>query len=252
MKKLTLICCLLLIGGWAVGQNAEIDELLASAKRLRAANNEGLAVTKYDKILELDPNHYEALHSASLLYSRLGNRESDEAAKTKKFRVAKDLADRAIKQNPTDAEGYFVMSVAMGRIALIANSKERVAASKDIKQNAETALRYNTKHAGAWHILGRWNVKVANLSFAERAAASILFGGVPEGASNENAVMCYQNALKYRPGYLLYMYDLAGAYLYVKNKEKAKQTLQKVVSSKPQTPDDPGIIEEAKIMIEEL
>ncbi|MEM0998262.1 MAG: tetratricopeptide repeat protein [Bacteroidota bacterium] len=250
MKKLLTFFCLMAIISVAGAQS--VEELMASAQRLRNNNNEGLALTKYNKVLEQDPDHYEALHSASFLYSRLGHRLSEKDKKSVYFRKAKDLAARAKKANPTDAEGYFVMSVAMGRIALIAGSKERVAASADIKENAETAIRYKGDHAGAWHILGRWNVKVANLSFAERAAANVLFGGLPEGASNENAINCYQNALKYNPGYVLYMYDLAGAYVYNKQKDKARAMLKKVIAAPPKSVDDPAIKEEAAMMLESL
>lgn len=256
MKKSFALLLLLCIGlvGLAQTKEAQIAELMASAQKLRDANNEALALTKYQKVLELNPNHYEGLHNASFLYSRVGNRFSDEelAKKTEYFRKAKDLAQKAITQNPTDAEGYYVMSVAMGRIALIAGSKERVAASTDIKKNAETALRYDPKHAGAWHILGRWNIKVANLNFAEKAAANVLFGGLPEGASNQNAVNCYLNALKYKPNYILYLYDLAWAYYQMGNKAKCKETLEALLKLKPVTEDDPGLQAEAKSMLAEL
>lgn len=250
MKKAVSLLCLLLLTTVAFGQT--VDELMASGIKLQNANNESLALVKYKKVLELDKNNYEALHRASLLYSRVGHRMAEKEKKSEYFRKAKDLAQRAIEQNPTDAEGYFVMSVAMGRIALIAGSKERVAASTDIKKNAETALRYNKNHAGAWHILGRWNIKVANLNFAERAAANVLFGGLPEGASNENAIKCYKNALTYKPNYILYMYDLAGAYNYAKQTDKCKETLDKMLKLKPKTQDDRAILEEAEMMRSEM
>jgi tetratricopeptide (TPR) repeat protein len=257
--KRNWILMLLMLGGMltmaqAQTKEQQIKDLMAAGNKLRDEHKEALALTKYDKVLELSPTNYEALHNASLLYSRVGNRfgEADAAKKTTYFRKAKDLADRAIKANPTDAEGYFVMSVAMGRIALIAGSKERVAASTDIKKNAETALRYAPQHAGAWHILGRWNTKVANLNFAEKAAANMLFGGLPEGASNQNAVNCYLNALKYKPNYILYMYDLAWAYYNMGNKTKCKETLDALLKLKPVTEDDPGLQAEARDLLASL
>ena len=134
----------------------------------------------------------------------------------------------------------------MGRIALIASAKERVKASTDIKENAEKALKFNNQHAGAWDVLGRWNLKVANLSFAEKTAANVLFGGLPKGASNENAINCFKNAIKYDSDYLLFHYDLAGAYYYNKQIDQAKKKLNEVISMKPVTPDDPGHIKKAK------
>jgi tetratricopeptide (TPR) repeat protein len=256
MQKTIAVFILLLVTGslWAQGNDAKVKELVATGHRLRDGHKEALALVKYDEALKLNPNHYEALHNASLMHSLVGSRlpESDVDPKTIYFRKAKDFADRAIKQNPTDAEGYFVMGVALEKIALISSSKERVASSADIKKNAETALRYNPQHAGAWHILGRWNAKVANLNFAEKAAANMLFGGIPQGASNQNAVNCFQNALRYRPNYILYMFDLANSYHTLGNTAKCKETLQALLKLKPVTEDDPTTMEEAKMILAEL
>jgi regulator of microtubule dynamics protein 3 len=256
MKKTVLFAILisLVLGLSAQTKDAQIKELIASADKLRDANNEALAITKYDAVLKLDPTHYEALHSISLMYSRVGNRfgAEDQAKKVEFFNKAKSYAEKAMQANPTDAEGQFVMGVAMGRMALISDAKGRVAASKDIKKYAEAAIRYNPQHAGAWDILGRWNTKVANLSFAEKAAANLLFGGVPEGASNENAIRCFQNALTYKPNYILYMYDLATSYYQVKNIAKCKELLNALIALPPVTLDDPGTQKEAKMMLSSI
>jgi regulator of microtubule dynamics protein 3 len=256
MKKILMFVILLgvVVGLKAQTKEAQIKELLAAADRLRDANNEALAITKYDAILKLDPGHYEALHSISLMYSRVGNRFSaeDQARKVEFFNKAKSYAEKAMAANPTDAEGQFVMAVAMGRMALISDAKGRVAASKDIKKYAEAAIRYAPEHAGAWDVLGRWNTKVANLNFAEKAAANLLFGGVPEGASNENAIRCFNNALTYKPNYILYMYDLATSYYQVKNIAKSKEILNALLKLPPVTLDDPGVQKEARMMLQSM
>ncbi len=256
MKKYLSVIVLLLMAANIFGQDkaSQIQDLLGSANRLRAANNEALAITKYESILKLDPGHFESLHSAALLYTRVGNRfsEDDQSRKEDYYRKAKSLADRALAAQPNSAEAQFVMSVAVGRMGLISPTKERVASSKEVKKHAEEAIRLDPKHAGAWDVLGRWNSKVANLSFAEKAAANLLFGGIPEGASNENAVNCFTNALKYKPNYILYMYDLATAYYQVKNITKCKEMLNKLIKLAPKTQDDPGIQKEAKMMLASL
>lgn len=256
MKKFLFVALLIGVFGTIQAQTkeAQIKELMAAAQKLRDANNEGLALTKYDAVLKLDPGNYEALHSISLMYARVGNRlpAEDQAKKVEFYNKAKSYAEKAIQANPTDAEGQFVMAVAMGRMALISDAKGRVAASKDIKKYADEALRYNPKHAGAWDVLGRWNSKVANLNFAEKAAANLLFGGVPEGASNENAIRCFNNALTYKPNYIMYMYDLATSYYQVKNSTKAKEILNALLKLPPVTQDDPDIQKEAKMMLQTM
>ena len=252
MKKVaTLFTLLLLLTGMGMAQNPEVDELLKSGRSL-IDKNDALALKKFEAVLEIDGKHYEALHESSLLYSRIGNRFDSKDEMTRYFRKAKDLAQQAIDVNGQDPEGYFVMGVALGRISLIAGTKEKVSNVRDIKKNAELALKYNNKHAGAWHLLGRVHTGVANASKAERIAANTLFGGLPKDCSNERAVFCYEQAISYRPGYLLYHYDLAEVYYFAEQYSECESTLKKLLSMKNGTEDDPGIKVSAKEMLSQF
>lgn len=239
MRKVFAIVFVLLASmSFAMAQS--VEELRASAEKLKDIYSEPAALGKYNEILKKAPNDYNALWNASFLYSKIGNRLNSDDDKTTYFTKARELAEKAIKENPKDAEGYFVMSVALGRIALISGAKERVAASKAIKAYAQTALKYDGQHAGAWDVLGRWHYKVANLSFAERSAANLLFGGAPKGASNENAISSYQNAIKYDSDYILFYRDIVEVYVETGNCAKAKEYGNKGLGFKSVTPDDDG------------
>lgn len=247
MRKASIFLTLILAALTLQAQT--VDELKSSASKLKAIYSEPAALAQYMKILEMAPNDYEALWNTSFLLSKIGNRVDDDEQKSKYFTKAKELAEKAIKANSNDAEGYFVMSVALGRIALIAGARERVAASKSIKEYAQVALKYDGQHAGAWDVLGRWNYKVANLNFAEKAAADMLFGGAPRGASNENAVNCYRNAIKYSPGYILYYRDLAEVLLAMEAWGECKKTINEGLALKSVTPDDDKNKQEMKEML---
>lgn len=249
MKKVaTLFTLMLLLSGWALAQNPEVAELLKSGQSL-IDKNDALALKKFEAALEIEPKNYEALHEASLLYSRIGNRFDSKDDMTRYFRKAKDLAQQAIDLNPTDAEGYYVMGVALGRISLIAGTKEKVSNVRGIKKNAETCLKYDNKHPGGWHLLGRVHTGVANASKAERIAANTFFGGLPKDCSNERAVFCYSQAIKYRPGYMLFHYDLAEVYYFNEQYSECETTLKKILAMTNNTEDDPGIKVSAKEML---
>jgi tetratricopeptide (TPR) repeat protein len=165
---------------------------------------------------------------------------------------AKYLAEKAIEINPTHAEGYFCLCTAQALIALSSSTKEKVAASKVIRDNAITALKYDPKHAGAWHVLGGWHYNVANLNFAERAAAKLIFGAELEGASVEKALECYNNALKGKPRFIRYLYDKAEC-LYSMNKfDESRQVLQTALTTQPLSLDDPPILEKCRKLMEKL
>ncbi len=235
--------------GFVSGQT--VEELIASGTSL-IDKNDGLALKKFEAALELEPKNYVALHEASLLLSRVGNRMSTKEEKTTYFRKAKDLAQQAIDVNGNDPQGYYVMGVALGRISLISGTKEKVGNVRAIKTNAEEALKLDNKHPGAWHLLGRVHVGVANSSRAERLAANTFFGGLPKDCNSERGIECYKFALKYRPNYILFMFDLAEAYYFDEQFEECESTLKKLLAAKSTTLDDSGLKKSAQEMLDQF
>lgn len=221
------------------------------ADSLYDAFEEKKALDLYQKILDSNPNNYQALWRASFLYSRVGNRLEKEKEQREYFNRAIKLADRALEIDSTDAESNFVKAVAMGRKALISGARERVAASRAIKKYADRAIKYDSTHAGAWHVLGRWHHKVDNLSWIERAAANALFGGVPE-ASSKKAVEALEKAISLNGDYILYYLDLAKVYRGLGREEEAISTCKTALQKPLLTPDDEKLNKECRELIDDL
>ena len=229
-----------------------ISELEQRADSLYQQFEEKQALDLYNQILEENPDHYEALWRSSFLHSRIGNRFDDEDDQEEYFNNGIDLAERALEVDSTDTQSNFVMSVAMGRKALISGARERVAASRDIKKYVDRALQYDSTNAGAWHVLGRWNFKIANLSWIERAAANTLFGGIPGNASNEKAAEYIERAIELNDSNLLYYYDLATVYEEMGQDQQAINACQSALDLPNLTPDDEGIKQDCRQLIEDL
>lgn len=254
MKKvlfltLWLLAGVMLHGAWA---QETVDQLKSRADSLYTHYQEQQALEVYKQVLDKSPRDYTALWRTSFLMARIGNRQDSKDAKKEYFNKAKAYAGQALDVDSTDAGSNFAMAVAMGRMALISGARDRVAASRDIKNFAERALKYDPDHAGALHVLGRWHLKVANLNFAERMAANVLFGGVPKGASEEKAVEYLERAVSLKPDFILYRYDLARAYDETGQEQKAIATLNKALTLSPRTPDDPGLLQECREMLKDL
>lgn len=210
------------------------------------------ALDAYNQILEDDPKNLSALWHSSLLYSRLGNEFDDEDQQKEYFNKAKARAERALEVDPLHTQSNFVMAVAMGRMALIVGAKERVAASRDIKKYAERSLEADSSNAGAWHVLGRWNYEISDLNFAERLAANVLFGGIPEGASNEKAAEYIERAIELNPDMLLYYYDLAKVYDELGQEEQAVATCREALEMPSRAPEDDDTKEDCRELIDDL
>lgn len=236
----------------AFAQQAEMDSLMQRADSLYDHYHEKEALELYNRILERKPDNYTALWRASFLYSRIGNRFEKEEQKRDYFNRGITLAEQALQEDSTDVWSNFVMSVAMGRKALIAGARDRVAASRAIKQYARSALKYDSTNPGPWHVMGRWHFKIANLNFVERLAANTLFGGIPGPASNEEAIRHIQKAIELQPDYILYYYDLADIYRERGRDREAIETCRKALELPVLTPDDPGLKDKCREMIDDL
>lgn len=235
---------------FAIAQPGNVAELLLEAKNLRDAFKESEALVVYNKVLDKDANNLEALCGASFLTARIGFRTA-EPEKSKMYAEAKSLADRALAVNPNDAEANYVEALAMGRIAEISPTKEKIEASKDVKKYSEKTISLDKTHAGAWHLLGKWHYGVKDLGITKMFMINLIYGGMPK-ASYESAIECYNKAINLRPDYILYYLDLAITYERVNKDDLAIAILTKAVALKPVTPDDPGYLKECKEMLADL
>ena len=215
-----------------------LDSLKARADSLFDHQQEEAALNSYNRILESDSTYYPAWWKSSLMYARIGHQLEDEEKTKQYYQKSLSYAKRALKLHPEAASAHFVMGVAMGRKALIAGPKERVAASRAIKKHAVEALQADTLHGGAHHLLGRWHLEVTNLNFAERMAAKWLFGGLPEGASMEQSLAHLKRATELGPDFILYWYDLGRAYHRMERTKDAIESLDNVLQLEAHTPSD--------------
>lgn len=254
MKKLFFIGVIILFicGITSAQENPTVSSLLQKADSLKKEFHEKQALEAYLRVLEKDSTNFDALWNASYYYSRVGNRFSDKEQKEDYFNKAKTLAKKALQLKPDNAHSNLVMSVAMGRIALIASARDRVAASNDIKHYVDKSISEDSSLAEAWYVLGRWNYKVDNLNFAERLAANILFGGLPKGASTKKAIDCYRKAISLKPDVIMYYYSLALAYHTARQDSLAVETINKLMALNNQSPDDPGYKNNAEKLLKKI
>lgn len=213
--------------------------------------NEPAALDKLKQVLRTEPNNYYALWKSSELYSRLGISQRDKNNMLAFYRAAQKSAEQAIRVQPNEADGYYVLSVAMGRLALAGPNKEKIAAVKAIKTNAEKAIRYNPNHGRAWHVLGKWHYEISSLNFVERTAVKLFYGGFPE-SSYQHSIQAYEKAQKLEANFALNYLELAKAYHQTGQDAKARTLLQKLASLPTRTGDDNRIKAEGKALMKEL
>ncbi len=160
----------------------DIPSMIREAEKLESIPDEKAAFNKFKLVLKYSPANLVALTKCSELCSRIGNRQADHKSRDSYYEAATIYAKRALKVSPQSDEANVAMAIAIGRTSLVKSGKEKIAAAKEIRNYAETALKINPKNFKAWHIIGKWNFEVAGLSLVEKAATKDIYGGVPNAS----------------------------------------------------------------------
>ncbi|GAB4091978.1 tetratricopeptide repeat protein [Flaviaesturariibacter terrae] len=233
-----------------VAQAQPEREWLETAQRQEAALNEGAAFETLKVAVKVNPSSYPALWKLSELCSRIGKRQSQKEQQLAYYRLGKSYAERAVTVNPSGADGYYVLAVAMGRMAMTQSGKERVHSVKDIRTYIEKALQLNPSHGRAWHVLGKWHYEVSNLGMFEKAALRIVYGGLPPASLSES-ISCYERARQLEPDFALNYLELAKAYHKNNQDDKARECLRRLATVPLRTGDDAHIKQEGARMLKE-
>ena len=182
------------------------------------------------------------------LWWRLARAYTDRGARAA-FDKQKDRAEvsygeavaagrRAVVLGSEKPEGHLELAVALGRLALFRGGKAKIRLSKEIKSEVDRALVLDPKLDRAEHVLGRWNRGIAELSFFEKAAANTILGGLPKGATMENAVTHFEKAIELNPDYANHHLELGRTLLKLGLKAKAREQFEKALACPPRTPFD--------------
>jgi tetratricopeptide (TPR) repeat protein len=242
------ICILLILPTVAAAQDVAV--LLKEAERLELGFREADALMKYKEVLRYQPANLTALCKSSDLSSRIGHRQSNKSTKAEYFHAAKSYAEQALKVNPRSPDANFVMSVAMGRMAMLTGGKEKIKYVNEIKRYAENTLKYDPNNFKAYHVLGKWHYEVSNLNSFERTMARLLFGGLP-GASLKDAIKYYEKSRSLEPTFSINYLELAKAYHRNDEDKKAIDLLVRLQAMPNKIEDDVRIKKEAKELLEE-
>jgi len=186
------------------------------------------ALTNYRRAVEIDSSSYEARWKLARAYVDVGM-TLPKREQPQHYAFGEKLARRCATLYPDSANGHFFLAVALGRVALYEGGKRKIQISKEVKAAAERALQADPKHDGAMHVLGRWNYELADLNFIERTVAKIVFGGLPTGASYEQAAKYFAQAIYLSPEKPVHHYEYARALLKLDRNTDARQHLEKCI-----------------------
>jgi tetratricopeptide (TPR) repeat protein len=247
---LAALLALASVAGPAVAQSNAQD--LGRGDELYARGSLAEARAAYEAALQAQPGSPTILCRLARVESELGEDATGDA-RTQLISSAVAHARAAVKAAPDSAQGHVWLAVALGRQALKEGPKTRLALSREIKDEVDRSIAIDPGIGRAYHVRAVWNRSIAKLNFIERAAANTVLGGVPKGASMENAVRDFEKAISLEPAYVNHHLELGRTLMDLKHWADARRELEKAIALPPtSSARDPKYQAEARELMSRL
>jgi tetratricopeptide (TPR) repeat protein len=228
--RLSLFCLLAsLTCGSLAAQSAADHVALGDSAGLMHPD---VALRHYQAALAIDSMNYAANWKAARAIADVakqiqGNADSLKNRRDSLYSVGRGYAERAIRNDSTQADGHYALAMVLGRLSRTKGSKERVRYAKIIYDEATKAVTINPNHDNAHHVLGAWNAEVKRLSGIQRFFAKALFGGGFMSVANwDDAVKHLERAIEINPRHIYHRLELAEVYTDLGRYSKAREQLQ--------------------------
>jgi tetratricopeptide (TPR) repeat protein len=193
---------------------------------------------------KLQPKNAQLLVRIARQYRHL---MSDAATRDDKLElggIALDYSLRAASLAPDDSQAQLAPAITYGKMLPFQTSKEQFEESSLIKKAADKAIKLDSSNDLAWHVLGRWNRVLADTSLPKRMFASLFFGSIASGGklptgTNEEAVKCFEQAIKINPKRPMHYIELGRTYAQMNRTADARSFINKGLAMPDTEKDDP-------------
>jgi tetratricopeptide (TPR) repeat protein len=227
------------------------DELIkqgdAYYDRLEASE----ALKYYLPAEKLEPENAQLLVRIAREYRHLMSDAENKDEKLRLCSTALGYSRRAVKLAPNDVETQLAVAITYGKILPFVGNKEKAESSRIIKAAAEKAVKLDPANDLGWHVLGRWNLVLADVSGVKRAIAQMVYGKLPP-ASNEEAVRCFEKAIALNPNRLMHYIELGRTYAQMDRKVEARKFISKGLRMRDTEKDDPETKQKGRELLAKL
>jgi hypothetical protein len=248
--KQVFLAVALLIALSNYGQDVAV--LYKEAQNLERSLKEDQALDKYKQVLAIEPNNVNALVRSAELSCAIAGRQADKKLKKQGFENALLIADKALAADANNADANYVRGLLAAKLSEVeTDNKKAVSYLKDFKTYADKALAINAASAKANFLLGKWHFSMTQTAWAKKAAAKVLFGGIPD-ATIEDAIKYLEKSRTLDKYFVQGHLELAKAYKFDNKPAKAMEILNLLVKLPNRTADDAAMKEEGKKLLEGL
>lgn len=217
-----------------------VDELMKQGSVFDVKLQPSEALTFYLAAEKLEPDNVLLLLCIARQYRHQMADAKDIKEKRRLGELGKAYAEKALALAPNESEAHLSVAISHAKMTPILGNSEKLEASRKVKSAVDKSLELNPGNDLAWHILGSWHQRLAELGTVKRAIARLVYGELP-AASNEEAVKCFQEAIKLNPNRLIHHIELGITFARIGKKEEAKKCIEKGLGMPDAGKDDPEI-----------
>lgn len=238
-----------LSGGAARAEDA--DTLIAKGDQFDKQFQPREALEEYLPANKLEPDNVRLLVRIARQYRHLMSDTSSKQEKLRLGNISLEYAGRAATLAPNNADAQLSPAISYGKMLPYMGSKDQINASPRIKTAVDRTLKLDPDNDTAWHMLGRWNRVLANVSAVKRVLAKTFFGDLPV-TTNEEAEKCLLKAIAINPNRLMHYIELGRVYAEMGRKEEARKVIQKALAMPNKDHDDPEMKEIGQQTLQKL
>ncbi len=216
------------------------------------------ALAHYRAAYAVDSSDYEVLWKMArelvdIAKQIEGRDDSAKHLRDSLYLEARAFGEAAVRVNPSGADGHFAIGQALGRLSRTKGGKERVHFARIIYDEGMKAIELDSTHDGAYHLIGAWHAEVKRLSWIQRKAAALLFGGGFLGKGNwDDAQKYLEKAVALSPQNIFHRLELAEVYIDLGKYSRARDQLRAVAALPVADVLDPENKKEAAQLLEDI
>jgi len=214
------------------------DDLIEKGKVFDRKFQANDALPLYLSAEKLEPKNPDLLVRIARQYRYLMTDASDTQEKLRLGHIALDYSMRAAACGPKDCDAQLAPAITLGKMLQYMPTKEQVSASPRIKESVDKALAIDRQSDTAWHILGRWNRVLAEISSPKRFFANLIYGQLPKGSIDE-AEQDMKKAIAINPHRLMHYIELGRIYAQMGKNQEARDFINKGLAMRDAEKDDP-------------
>ena len=195
--------------------------------------------------LKNNPDDVEVIWRLAQCNFYIGQQSEDIKIHKKYYYPALEYARKALELNPKSARANHWYAVLIGQTGIIEGTEQKIINSYESKKYADIAISLDPNYDGTYHVLGRWNFELADLSWIERSIASWVYATPPQG-SFEEAVEFFKKAVETKDDEIRHYVWLGNSYFELGDYQNARTSWEDAFKLEPKSELDELLIKEAK------